>query len=93
MGLVHSHAQFWRTKALLPIARKVSAIQESRNASSSKRRKRSFRHRRQYTKADLQRLEDTTERSPVFPKWSKAFVWGDCGCPSSQVRQVLLCDG
>jgi len=73
--LVLSLGRYWRTRALLLIARKAYGIHESRNDFGSKRQRRKFRLRKLCTRVGLGRLEGTTVRSRVFPRSSKVFVW------------------
>lgn len=74
-GRVLSHGQFLPTRVSLPTVRRACAIHELRNASSSKRRRRRSLRRRLYTRAGLVLLDDTKERSQVFPRWLRVYGW------------------
>lgn len=76
LGPVLSHVQYWRIKVLLPVVQRLFAIQESRNAKSSKRRRRSFRPKPRFTRVAWYKVGGgTMERNLAFLRLLKVSNW------------------
>jgi hypothetical protein len=90
LGPVLSRVQYWRIRALPLIVQKPSAIQESRSAKSSKRRRRNFRHKSRYTRVAWRKVGGgTMERNLAFPRLSRVSHWDNLSLRPFFIRPCL----